>query len=250
MIRRMKWLDEVVCDHIQNFYEFNEFEDGKASGTADRQIKRNVEMQDPDGKCSQLFMDQFWNSLFARAILTRRTTGPMFVKYSSDEEDGGGYYDFHNDAPLMGKPGGWSLRTDYLMITAINDESEYEGGDLWIRVGSESYSYRLKKGEALFFDPNHWHSVRPVTKGERRVCVMWVETLIQNAFVRELLYDYQDLTHYAIQALDESKWEPDIKPDTYFNAIKYKLMREYASTFHNENQQQSYGLQSTTGDTK
>tara|TARA_B100000427_G_scaffold57737_1_gene45315 strand:+ start:10912 stop:11652 length:741 start_codon:yes stop_codon:yes gene_type:complete len=246
----MKWLDEVVCDHIQNFYEFNEFEDGKASGTADRQIKRNVEMQDPDGKCSQLFMDQFWNSLFARAILTRRTTGPMFVKYSSDEEDGGGYYDFHNDAPLMGKPGGWSLRTDYLMITAINDESEYEGGDLWIRVGSESYSYRLKKGEALFFDPNHWHSVRPVTKGERRVCVMWVETLIQNAFVRELLYDYQDLTHYAIQALDESKWEPDIKPDTYFNAIKYKLMREYASTFHNENQQQSYGLQSTTGDTK
>jgi|TARA_B100001996_G_C18670535_1_gene596560 PKHD-type hydroxylase len=246
----MKWLDEVVCDHIQNFYEFNEFEDGKASGTADRKIKRNVEMQDPDGKCSQLFMDQFWNSLFARAILTRRTTGPMFVKYSSDEEDGGGYYDFHNDAPLMGKPGGWSLRTDYLMITAINDESEYEGGDLWIRVGSESYSYRLKKGEALFFDPNHWHSVRPVTKGERRVCVMWVETLIQNAFVRELLYDYQDLTHYAIQALDESKWEPDIKPDTYFNAIKYKLMREYASTFHNENQQQSYGLQSTTGDTK
>ncbi len=250
MIRRMKWLDEVVCDHIQNFYEFNEFEDGKASGTADRKIKRNVEMKDPDGKCSQLFMDQFWNSLFARAILTRRTTGPMFVKYSSDEEDGGGYYDFHNDAPLMGKPGGWSLRTDYLMITAINDESEYEGGDLWIRVGSESYSYRLKKGEALFFDPNHWHSVRPVTKGERRVCVMWVETLVQNAFVRELLYDYQDLTHYAIQALDESKWEPDIKPDTYFNAIKYKLMREYASTFHNENQQQSYGLQSTTGDTK
>lgn len=246
----MKWLDEVVCDHIQNFYEFNEFEDGKASGTADRQIKRNVEMQDPDGKCSQLFMDQFWNSLFARAILTRRTTGPMFVKYSSDEEDGGGYYDFHNDAPLMGKPGGWSLRTDYLMITAINDESEYEGGDLWIRVGSESYSYRLKKGEALFFDPNLWHSVRPVTKGERRVCVMWVETLVQNAFVRELLYDYQDLTHYAIQAIDESKWEPDIKPDTYFNAIKYKLMREYASTFHNENQQQSYGLQSTTGDTK
>ena len=89
-----------------------------------------------------------------------------------------------------------------------------------------------------------------MTKGERRVCVMWVETLIQNSFIRELLYDYQDLMHYAINSLDESKWEPDIKPDTYFNAIKYKLMREYSSTYNYELQQQSYGLQSTTGDTK
>ena len=247
MIRRMKWLDDVVCDHIQNFYDFNEFEDGKASGTADRKIKRNEEMKDNDGKCSQMFMDKVWTSIFARAILTRRTTGPMFVRYNASED---AMYDFHNDAPLMGSPGKWSLRTDYVMITALNDETEYEGGDLWIRVGSESYSYRLKKGEAIWFDPNNWHSVRPVTKGERRVCVMWVETLIQNSFIRELLYDYQDLMHYAINSLDESKWEPDIKPDTYFNAIKYKLMREYSSTYNYELQQQSYGLQSTTGDTK
>ena len=97
MIRQHKWLDPVICKGINDLMDFGQFEDGKASGTADRQIKRNVEMKDPDGKCSQLFKDQFWNSLFARAILTRRTTGPMFVKYSSDEEDGGGYYDFHND---------------------------------------------------------------------------------------------------------------------------------------------------------
>ena len=37
------------------------------------------------------------------------------------------------------------LRTDHLFITAINDESEYEGGDLIIRWGTENLSFRLKK---------------------------------------------------------------------------------------------------------
>tara|TARA_E500000305_G_C3824292_1_gene144272 strand:- start:47 stop:499 length:453 start_codon:yes stop_codon:yes gene_type:complete len=148
----------------------------------------------------------------------------MFVKYTEEDE---GHYDFHNDAPIMNR----KLRTDYVMITAINDPDEYEGGDLQVRFGSETYSYRLKKGECILFDPNLWHKVTPVTKGERRVCVTWVQTLIQDVFIRELLYDFQDLEYYAMNALDTSKWMHDVEPTTYFNQIRYKLIRQYSSTY-------------------
>ena len=100
-----------------------------------------------------------------------------------------------------------------------------------VRYGTETYEFRLQKGECIFFDPNLWHSVNPVTKGERRVSVMWVETLVQDEFVRELIYDYEDMTTNVLEALDPKKWKPDIDPRTYLNSVKYKLMRKYASTY-------------------
>ena len=89
----------------------------------------------------------------------------------------------------------------------------------------------MNKGECIFLDPNLCHRVKPVSKGERRVCVTWLETLIQDVFIRELLYDYQDLEFYAMNSIDKSKWMHDVEPTTYFNQIRYKLIRQYSSTY-------------------
>lgn len=234
MIRRMKWLSDVVCDNIGNLYDIGKFIDGKNTGTTDRNIKRNQELVgDEDSAAQKLFLEQFWKEGFASSIFTRRITNPMFIKYSEEEElDGktvGGFYGFHNDAPIMGKEN--PVRSDYVMITGINDCSDYDGGGLLVRLGSETYEYRLGKGEAVFFDPNMWHSVKPVTKGERRVCIMWVETLIQDVFIRELLYEYQDLQQFCLDSIDMNHWQPDIDPQAYLNSIKYKLVRQYSNTY-------------------
>ena len=123
------------------------------------------------------------------------------------------------------------INDDYIMTTALNDGTEYEGGELDIRLGSETYSHKLNKGECILFDPNLWHRGKPVTKGERRVCITWIQTLIQDVFIRELLYDYQDLEFYAMNAIDKDKWMHDVEPATYFNQIRYKLIRQYSSTY-------------------
>ena len=223
MIRKMMWMDPSVCDKFQEYFDKGEFIDGSNTGTNNREIKRTQQLKDDDSAI-ELWENHFWKSSFTSALCVKRTTGPMFVKYT---ESDGGHYDFHNDLPIMNR----NLRSDYVMITAINSPDEYEGGDLQVRFGSETYSYRLNKGECILFDPNLWHKVTPVTKGERRVCVTWLQTLIQDVFIRELLYDFQDLEFYAISSIDKNKWMNDIEPTTYFNQIRYKLIRQYSSTY-------------------
>ena len=235
----MSWLPDVVCDNISNLYDCKEFRDGKATGSPNRFIKRNQEMIDEDGAASKLFQDQWWNSDFAKLIMVKSITVPMFIKYVAGEKDPldqsvGGFYNWRNDLPIMGKSDGSSLRSDYVMVTAINDCNEYEGGGLMVRYGTETYEFRLQKGESIFFDPNLWHSVNPVTKGERRVSVMWVETLVQDEYIRELIYDYEDMITNVLASLDPKKWKPDIDHATYLNSVKYKLMRKFADTYRNK----------------
>ena len=224
-LRRIKWLDDVVCDHISNFYDFCEFTDGSNTGPKNRAIKRNVEMIDKDMKATSLLMDQFHKHPFMQALTLRHVSVPLFAEYRSEEK---GHYSFHNDAPIM-----HDLRTDHLFITAINDESEYEGGDLIIRWGTENISFRLQKGEGILIDPNLWHTVTPVTKGKRRVCIMWFESMIRDTIIRELYFDYVDLCHRTIQCIDPEKWNKvsDIDVATYFNGIKYKILREYGDAY-------------------
>jgi PKHD-type hydroxylase len=224
-IRRVKWLDDTVCNHIGDFYGFGEFEDGSVSGPSDRNIKRNTQMVDADSACSKLFAEQFQRHPFTMAISARHFTVPLFLRYTAENQD---HYSFHNDAPIMG-----DLRSDLLFITAINDESEYEGGDLIIRVGSENIVFRLKKGEGLLMDPTYWHTVTPVTKGERRVAVVWVEHLIQNSFIRELYYEFIDLSHKALNSIDDERWNQlsDINKDTLFSGFRYRILREYGSAY-------------------
>ena len=55
---------------------------------------------------------------------------------------------------------------------------DYEGGEFDLEIykpeSNPRYeTFRLKKGDAIFFNSTTWHRVRPVTSGVRKSIVAW-----------------------------------------------------------------------------
>lgn len=233
VIRRYPFFDEVVCNNILDFYSFSDFVDGERTGPSDKRIKNNLQMANQPEALDNLFTEQFFKTPVSKGMLVKRITQPLFLDYKSENQ---GHYHFHNDAPFMS---GRNVRSDFVIIIALNDESEYEGGDLIIRSGTENCAFRLQKGVGIFFDPNMWHMVSPVTSGSRKVVVCWAETYVSDPWARELMYDYLDqmsLMKTTMEQVDREHgglftrtWKTyhDIDPYTYQNAIYNKLTRKY-----------------------
>lgn len=226
MIRQNIWLDQVICKSINDLYDYGEFQDGKSSGTDNRSIKRNRELIDKGSAAHTLFMDAFRDNVWCTALSIRHHTAPMFIEYDAVEDEQG-HYDFHCDNAIMN-----GLRSDLVILTAINDHTEYEGGDLRVRVGNIDINFRLSMGQSIVFDPNLWHTVSPVTKGKRRMSVVWAEALIQDAWAREMYYDYIDISARCVNSIDENLWYEqgnEMDPATYLGALRQKLLRQYSN---------------------
>ena len=231
MIRQHTWLSEVICKNINDLYNCGEFLDGKTTGTTNREVKRNRELAgDVVDTAAKLFMDAFREDPWMTSFHMRHCTAPLFNEYDA-ELDNNGEYKLHCDSSIMN-----GLRSDLVILTAINDESEYEGGDLTIKVGNIDLVLRLKTGQSVVFDPNLWHTVSPVTKGKRRMCVMWAEALIQDTWAREMFYDYIDIAARCLNSIDEDKWFEqgnETDPATYLGALRQKILRQYSNPLNN-----------------
>ena len=65
------------------------------------------------------------------------------------------------------------------MSLFLSNPDEYEGGELDLELyGPDAYpersnTFRCLKGEALFFQSDYWHRVRPVKSGVRKSLVAW-----------------------------------------------------------------------------
>jgi PKHD-type hydroxylase len=87
----------------------------------------------------------------------------------------GGRYDWHVDQQL--KPLNGSIRK-ISMTLFMNDPHEYDGGEFDLELYNPEKkprykTFKLKKGNALFFQADRWHRVRPVTSGVRKSLVAW-----------------------------------------------------------------------------
>lgn len=87
-------------------------------------------------------------------------------------QDNLGHYNWHVDATLAGNN---SPPRKLAMCLLLSDPSEFEGGELQLKVGSdEIQTLEQKRGRAWFFPSWTLHRVTPVTKGVRRSLVLWV----------------------------------------------------------------------------
>lgn len=95
-------------------------------------------------------------------------TGHENLQFGSYGPDG--HYDWHTDHfPLAGLP----VERKVSVVCLMSDPSEYEGGDLQIRL-YQDYTAELKKGDMIAFPSMLEHRVVPVKSGMRNSAVIWL----------------------------------------------------------------------------
>ena len=121
------------------------------------------------------------NRLFQSAVLPRHIYPPLFNRYGV----GMGFGD-HIDNALRGPD---FLRTDVSCTIFLDDPSDYHGGRLVIDDAIGSSQYAGPAGSAVIYPGTTLHRVEPVTRGARRACFFWVQSLVRSAQSRAMLHD-------------------------------------------------------------
>ena len=119
---------------------------------------------------------------------------PMLSRYGP-----GMHYGGHADAaylPLGEKP----LRCDLSCTIFLSEPASYEGGALRIRLGSGDLSFKLPPGSAIVYPSTTFHEVEPLSSGERLAGITFIQSRIADAFLRELLYELNEVA--ALEGLN------------------------------------------------
>jgi PKHD-type hydroxylase len=82
-----------------------------------------------------------------------------------------GHYNWHTDAGMQDK----NTPRKLSMVLMLSDPSSFEGGELQVKIDSDTpFSVEQKLGRAWFFPSYVLHRVTPVTKGFRQSAVIWI----------------------------------------------------------------------------
>jgi len=115
-------------------------------------------------------------------VFPQRVAVPTLLRY-----DVGMKYGDHIDAAFL-PVGPQPLRSDVSCTIFIANPADYQGGDLVIRLGTETLRIRGNAGSAVFDPSTHVHQVTPVTSGARLVMITFIESQIPDEMHRDLLY--------------------------------------------------------------
>ena len=99
-------------------------------------------------------------------------------------------YGAHVDAPIMGEPN--HVRSDVSFTLFLNEPDTYQGGELAFENGSGETAFKLPARSAICYPTGQLHRVRPVEHGERLAVVGWVQSLVREPAIRELLHDLSE----------------------------------------------------------
>jgi len=212
MIHIFDMLPESVVKNITDFYQFCEFTDGSWSGSPDKNIKYNEQILDKIHYPALVsLMNKYIseNMEFNYYFLPRGHTHPNFLRYRE-----GMHYAKHNDMWILD-----GMKTDYSVTCFLSSPDEYEGGELVIEVGGKELEYKLNPGQAIIYQTGLHHSVRKITKGERKVVTWWFCSMIDNSKNREIIIEYSKLL---------AKLEADHPLKYEFENIRHNLIRENA----------------------
>jgi PKHD-type hydroxylase len=173
---------EAVCSVLRQ----GEFVDGRHSaGKRAAGAKNNLELA-PDRETYSALNDVVMSQLvrhplYLQTALPAKIAAPIYARYLPGMEYGG-----HIDDPVMG-PAEARYRCDLSITVFLNSPGEYEGGELRIQTESGIREIKLDAGHAVIYPAGTWHSVNPVTSGERLVALTWVQSLVRRADQREVL---------------------------------------------------------------
>jgi PKHD-type hydroxylase len=124
------------------------------------------------------------NPLFQAVACPRIVHSLLFSRYSM-----GMSYGRHTDNALMG--GANFYRSDLSFTLFLSEPDTYEGGELVIEGTDSEQAHKLAAGSAILYPSTTLHRVEEVVRGDRIVCVGWVQSLVRNAAHREILFDLE-----------------------------------------------------------
>jgi len=163
--------------------EKSAWQDGKkTAGSHAAKVKQNFQL-DKKSKLSIELQDNIVNKIISNPLiksfsLPSEIHGIMFSKSLS-----GDGYGTHIDNPYM--PSG---RSDLSFTLFLNDQKDYQGGELSIQTMNKTEKIKLSAGEMIIYPSTQLHSVARVMEGERYVCVGWIQSYVQNNEDRNFLF--------------------------------------------------------------
>ena len=148
------------------------------------------------------------------ALLPRKVSSPFLSSYRS-----GMYYGSHTDSAI-GQDEDRVYRVDLSCTVFLDPPDAYQGGELQIDTDFGSKNYKLGAGDAVFYPTIFVHRVQPVTAGERRACVFWLESLVRDPAKRSILFELAQVSAWL------SEREPaDSQPRQTLVKVRENLYR-------------------------
>ena len=219
-------LDKAEVGRVRERLEAASWSDGAVTaGSLARSRKANQQVDDNDPVAIALGEDILRrlgaHPLFVSAALPRRIYPPRFNRYA-----GGGAYGAHVDSALMRLPrGDGTVRSDLAATLFLTEPEDYEGGELEIEGAFGLQSVKLAAGDLILYPASSLHRVKPVTRGARIACVLWIESFVGDEGERTLLYELDQ----AIQGVT-----PAIGADDdnliQLSGVYHNLLRRWART--------------------
>lgn len=218
MIYEIDLLNDDELKYIISKYQKTNFVDGSISNPSSS--KKNMMMGDCHAYrslntyCNEILVN---NSYFTSVFLPSRISQMYYLWYEL-----GMKYDYHIDNYPIG-----GVNAHYSMTCFLSDPDEYSGGELVLKLGSKEIEYKLPVGKAVIYPTGIKHKVNEVTDGDRKVFVCWIESSIQNSFIRHHLIEYGKLVS-KMQIVDD-KIESGSEVLEELEQLRINLIREYGS---------------------
>ena len=214
-------LDRAKLENISTMLKKTHFVDGKYSaGMAAQRVKNNEELKQGTQQADyldHLVMGSLAENVdFRSAALPLRVAQPVFARYTP-----GMYYGDHVDDPIMG--GGMNkFRSDISVTVFLNNPADYDGGELIIKTTYGDKAVKLPAGHAVLYPSTSVHHVAEVTRGERLVSVIWIQSMVRDASRRELLFELDQARNSLLQA------QPDAEDTKKVDRAYVNLLRMWS----------------------
>lgn len=192
------------------------FKDGKATASmAAKEVKNNMQLDPADAVMTavqRLLNNAVQSSPYFQAAAQPKKIHPFIIsKYGPRQ-----FYGWHVDSPIMGDP---MIRTDMALTIFLSDPSTYDGGELMIQTASGAVAIKPVKGDAILYPCQFLHCVNEIKSGERLAAVTWIQSNIQSAEQRQLLFELNQV-HAVLQQRDKQSPEAQQLLQTYSNLFR------------------------------
>jgi PKHD-type hydroxylase len=208
-------LDASALSTVWTALSRTNFTDGAATaGWHAKGVKQNLQADCPEA--AQVIREALArHALFRAAVMPLKIRQPLFSRYAT-----GMRYGVHVDDAFMAA-GAESLRSDVAVTVFLSDPKDYDGGELVIESASGVASYKLPAGHAVAYPETTLHRVDEVTRGERNVALLWVQSHVREPAQRELLFDVDTVRRRLFETAGGKKSpEFDLLSKTYANLLR------------------------------